>query len=75
MKLYQPHYDNGESWSDSHHWTSKEVFHYYNDAEDEILSKGYVKDTSGEYFKNPIYVTPDESDNGFAYIDELEVQG
>lgn len=69
MKLYQPHYDNGEIWSDGHHWISKKVFHFYSDAEDEILSRGYVKGRNGDY------VTPDESDNGFAYIDELEVQG
>jgi len=80
-KLYQPHYDNGETWEDANDWTSKTVYLTEQDAVSEILSNGladlgktlisgrkiYTVDNTGKEYG--------QEDYRYAYVDELILGG
>lgn len=80
-KLYQPHYDNGEAWSDHYEWVSEYVYATEEEAIAEILSRGYL-DLGATGWKGEKWYSFDNGDCeygqerlGIAYVKEITLGG
>lgn len=82
IKLYQPHYHNGESWEDSHDWKSGTVYLTEEDAIAEIMSKGLSDLGVKKVFTSKTLYTADNTGKEYgqedlrnAWVDELTLGG
>lgn len=81
LKLYQPNYDNGETWEDADSWVSDTVYLTEEQAIEEIKSLGY--EDLGEYRSalNKVFTFDNtgksygREDYGYAYVEVLTLGG